>query len=395
MSMNATRPCPICRSIRSRMLYRQSFEQLSRARLLDGYDVVVCRDCGAGFAAGIPQQEDFDSYYREHSKYDDRDNRPVESRTVEPRFRGMAELVARFIPASDARVFEMGSGSGGLLKALEERGFHNLTGSDPSPACVRAAHELHGIPAVAGTVFTVPTPSVPYDFLVLAGVMEHIRDLDRTVGRFHELVRIGGRVYLEVPDASRYTPRQDAPFQEFSLEHINFFSPRSLANLMQARGFRVIETGRISRPQHEITCPCTFGVFERSLESSPIEHDLETEPGLRVYIEGCQAEDERIRTLIRQAAAPGESFIVWGVGAHTLRLLATGGLDPARVSLFVDSNPNYQRQELCGVPVAAPAVLQDRREPILISSCSSQGAIHKQLREGMGLPNPVILLYAE
>jgi hypothetical protein len=33
--------------------------------------------------------------------------------------------------------------------------------------------------------------------------------------------------------------------------------------------------------------------------------------------------------------------------------------------------------------------------PILISSCSSQNAIHRQLRERLGLDNPVILLYGQ
>ena len=387
------RPCPVCRSVKRSLLYRQSFEQLSRARLLNGYDVVVCRDCGAGFASGIPEQAVFDAYYRDLSKYDDRDNRPAESHTVEPRFYSVADVVTPFIPDAGARVFEIGSGSGGLMKALYERGFQNVCASDPSPACVRATQELHGIPAVAGTVFTVPKPEAPYDFLVLVGVMEHIRDLDRAVERFHELLRDGGRVYLEVPDASRYTPQQDAPFQEFSLEHINFFSPESLANLKQARGFRALETGRTARPQHEITCPAAYGVFEKSEQSFPMKRDEQTEPGLQVYVEGCLQEDTRIRTLIGQATAPGESLIVWGVGAHTLRLLATGGLDPARVSLFVDSNPNYQRQELCGVPVASPAALQDRREPILISSRGFQREIQHQIRNHMGLRNPLVVLY--
>ena len=393
--MKSIRPCPVCRSIESNLLYRQSFEQLSQARLLDGYDVVACLDCGAAFASGIPEQEVFDQYYRDLSKYDDRDRPTEEARKIEPRFHSIADLLTRFIPDFDSRVLEIGSASGGLLRALRERAFRNVSGSDPSPACVRAAQELHGIPTGAGTVFTVPRPQVPYDFLVLVGVMEHIRDLDRAVQRFHELLRSGGRVYLEVPDASRYTPRQDAPFQEFSVEHVNFFSPQSLVNLMQARGFRVIDAGRIARPQHEITCPATYAVFEESPDSAPIERDVETESALRAYIEGCRAEDERVRKLIREAAAPGEGLIVWGVGAHTLRLLATGGLDPAHISLFVDSNPNYQRQELCGVPVASPAALKDRRGPILISSCSSQNAIHKQLRESMGLRNPVILLYGQ
>ena len=61
--------------------------------------------------------------------------------------------------------------------------------------------------------------------------MEHIRDLERTVARFHDLLADRGRVYLEVPDASRYDWRLDGPFQEFSLEHINYFSRTSLAKI--------------------------------------------------------------------------------------------------------------------------------------------------------------------
>ena len=101
----------------------------------------------------------------------------------------------------------------------------------------------------------------------------------------------------------------------------------------------------------------------------------------------------RIRGAIEQVLRPGERIIVWGVGTHTLRLLATGGLDPARIALFVDSNPKYQQQELHGVPIVNPAQLVTRPEPILICSRSSQQAIHNQIRQGLGLKNPLILLY--
>jgi hypothetical protein len=100
-----------------------------------------------------------------------------------------------------------------------------------------------------------------------------------------------------------------------------------------------------------------------------------------------------IRGAIEQVLRPGERIIVWGVGTHTLRLLATGGLDPARIALFVDSNPKYQQQQLHGVPIVGPTELNIRSEPILISSRSSQQAIHNQIRQGLGLKNPLILLY--
>jgi hypothetical protein len=86
-------------------------------------------------------------------------------------------------------------------------------------------------------------------------------------------------------------------------------------------------------------------------------------------------------------------MIVWGVGTHTLRLLATGGLDPRTIKAFVDSNTKYQKQELRGLPVISPDELGAHPEPILISSRGFQNQIHEQIRDRLGLTNPVILLY--
>ena len=64
------RACPVCGGGNSKLLFEQHFEQLSGAQLLDGYSIVVCRDCGVAFADRIPEQAVFDDYYREFSKYE-------------------------------------------------------------------------------------------------------------------------------------------------------------------------------------------------------------------------------------------------------------------------------------------------------------------------------------
>jgi SAM-dependent methyltransferase len=340
----------------------------------------------------IPPQSAFDEYYRDLSKYDYEFRGGKDSDASEDRFLCAALTIEAYIQNRDSRILEIGCGSGHLLKCLQERGFPNVQGSDPSPACARAAQSI-GVRAVSETVFTATLPDDPYDFLILVGVMEHIRDLDRTVAQFHRLVRDGGRVYLEVPDASRLDPNLDAPFQEFSVEHINFFSPGSLNNLMQSRRFRTLTSGRARRAQNETVCLTAYGVYEKCAMSAPTERDTATGEGLRAYVQGCQAEDARIRSKIDQAIGPGERMIVWGVGAHTLRLLANGGLDPRRIAVFVDSNRNYQQQRLREIPVISPLELGSRNEPILVSSRGFQREIADQIRRGLGLGNKLILLY--
>jgi hypothetical protein len=387
------RPCPVCRGMSADVLFRQSFEQLSRVSLLSGYDVVICRGCGAGYADDIPPQPVFDDYYRDLSKYDYADRACSPPPAAARRFQETAAVLEQAIPSKAARILELGSASGQLLAILRERGFAKVWGADPSPGCVRAAESMYGIPGFAASIFDIVPPSEPYDFLILTGVLEHIRDLDRTVRQFDNLLKADGRVFLEVPDASRYAAALDAPFQEFSLEHINFFSGASLANLMRVRGFCCLQVGHTIHPQYEVSCPAVYGVFEKSAEPGVIEPDEETAPGLRSYIEGCRGEDEQVRHRIQQAVGASGRIIVWGVGAHTLRLLADGALDSERISLFVDSNPKYQNQKLRGIPVASPVELKDRSEPILISSRGFQAEIQSQIRGKWKLTNPLIVLY--
>jgi len=384
------RPCPVCGGEGKKILYRQSFDQLSGARLLDGYDVVVCEDCGAGFAGDIPPQEVFDRYYRDLSKYNHGDRCGHAPPSEDARCRDIADLVQPLLrPGS--RILEIGCGSGRFLRILHDRGFHNALGVDPSPGCAQAASSLYGVEVMVGAITSIPHPGEPYDFLLLIGVMEHIRELDPAVSKLHSLLKEGGRVYLEVPDAGRFTAGLDAPFQEFSVEHINFFSTRSLSNLMCLRGFAEVMTDHATRPAYEVTGPAAYGVFEKRAGPPAMERDRETESSIRKYVGDCRAADEIVRTKIERSLADGERMVVWGVGAHTLRLLATGGLDPGRVSLFVDSNPNYQRQQLRGVPVVSPAELL-APDPILISSRGFQREIQDQIRR-MGLGNRLILLY--
>jgi hypothetical protein len=134
-------------------------------------------------------------------------------------------------------------------------------------------------------------------------------------------------------------------------------------------------------------------VYERSDAPPYLARDTETAPGLTAYVNGCRKLDAELRDTIRRALPASGRILVWGVGAHTLRLLATGGLEVEWVEAFVDSNSKYQRRDLRGVRVISPEEVRVRPEPILISSRGYQQEIQEQIRHGLGLANPVILLY--
>jgi len=262
-----SRPCPICSSEEKILLYRQRFSRLSEGSLLKGYDVVICQNCGFGFADQIPGQDAFDLYYRDMSKYDYQERGGRESARDEERFEETATLIQHFLPNREAVILDIGCSTGGLLSKIKQSGFPNVIGVDPSPLCASAAMKLYGIRVFNRSITELSTSGQSFDFVILVGVLEHLRDLSAAVEEIRRILADGGQLYVEVPDLLSFADLPDAPFQQFSLEHINFFSAQSLNNLLETRGFRPAYSQQISRHQSENTVmPVIAAVFQKRKE---------------------------------------------------------------------------------------------------------------------------------
>ena len=391
----AKRACSVCGSSKSRLLHTLTFEQFSGIQLLDGYDVVVCQDCGAGFSDHIPPQATFDAYYRDLSKYEYEYRGGQGTPHEELRFREAARTIIPHIPNPGSRILEIGCANGHLLSVLKEQGYANVQGVDPSPGCAKAAWDLYRVPVRACPISNIPRPKDRFDVVALLGVMEHIRDLDPAIEAIRALLAPAGRLYLAVPDAAHFDRNRDAPFQEFSLEHLNFFSETSLTNLMQTRGFKFLSAGSLLLEHSPGTwCASVYCVFENTDKRTGLwVRDDETEKGLAAYIRKSRQAEERVLRTIEGLAASGRPILVWGTGAHTQRLLAVSALAKTNITAFVDSNPKYQGRQLHARPVLSPEDLASRNEPILISSYAAQKEITSQIRKTLRLGNELITLY--
>lgn len=388
-----SRACAVCGSNQKKKLFEQTF---STVCLLEGYTVVVCGQCGFSFADNIPEQEAFDAYYRDLSKYEYQHRGGRESANDESRLRDAAQTLCTVIPDQSTRILEIGCSTGRLLGLLKERGYQNVWGLDPSPVCAAAARDLYRVEVRTESVSDLAKTDEKFDFLILIGVLEHIRDLDGALETMHKILAPNGRIYFDVPDATQFVDWPDAPYQQFSMEHINFFSGASLANLMRRRGFEPVFSEKVLRQYTDVTMmPSVHAVFEdRGTPAGLLVRDEETEPRLIAYIEESRAVDTRIRELIDRTAGDREPILVWGVGTHTQRLLATGGLDKVNVSAFIDSNPKYHGKRLHDIPIISPDTLVGRSEPILICSRVFQKEIERQIQEQLQLSNEVFSLYA-
>lgn len=393
---SAPRACPVCDSSGSRrILHRQTFYDGVWG---DGYDVVVCAECGAGFADGIPVQEEMDRYYVERSKYTYDATAGAESPYDLGRFELIADQVRPHLRSPAARILDIGCATGGLLSVFKRRGCLNVMGADPSPACADAARRLHGIEVRAATFEQLSNWNEKFDLILMVGVLEHLRDVRAAVKCVSALLAPSGLFYAAVPDVEGLAAAKNAPFQQFSMEHVNFFSVSSLTGLLIRGGFSPIETWQHFVEWREgVTEPVLGGLFAPGQEQAqgvppPGTFDALTEPALEGYLAASMSADAPLKAQIERLVETQQPFILWGAGALTRRLLRSTSLSRANVVAVVDANPYLQGRELANWSIVSPTELKAGNEPILICSVAFEKEIVQAIRENLRLSNPIVTL---
>jgi SAM-dependent methyltransferase len=357
----------------------------------DGYDVVVCQQCGCGFADGIPSQVDLDRYYSAQSKYTYAQRDGMESVWDFKRFEATASQLVPFIHSRDAKILDIGCATGGMLSVLKGFGFKNLFGVDPSPVCAETATRLHGIPVLAANISQLANQPARFDIILMLGVLEHVRETRDALEYAKALLNEGGLLYCAVPDVEGLLDCNNAPYQQFSLEHLNFFSTKSLNNQLAVVGLAPKKNWQWRTEWRErVMEPIASGLFCLSETSEPT-FDTATLPALKAYLDSSAADERRLLEVINDLRDSQEPVLIWGAGTLARRLLVSSSLSEANIVAFVDSNPLLSGKALAGKAILAPSQIREKPEAILICSQPFRMEILESIA-ALGLPNKIISL---
>jgi hypothetical protein len=364
--------------------------------LQGGYEVVSCLECGAGYADAAVAQVTYDSYYARRAKY--AADLPTVAGTLEEpawvraRFDEAASRIARLVPPG-ARVLDIGCSTGSLLGALRRAGFRDVRGIDPSPESASAAARLHGVRVDVGTLHHVPAQTGTFDCVCLTGVLEHVWDVDGAMATVASLLRPGAAVYVEVPDASRYLDPFIAPFEDFHTEHVNHFSGSTLTALGRRFG---LGTAWCGPADNDIVPGATAAVVAvcwgagASPEGTGHRDDALAR-SLHAFTARSAEAWARMGDRLRHDLGASPTFVLWGMGELSMKLLAGTVLAERAPAALVDGNP--ARHGLCfdGLPVQPPDSLRGGEGPIVVGSLLRSASIGRAIA-GRGLPNPVVEL---
>jgi 2-polyprenyl-3-methyl-5-hydroxy-6-metoxy-1,4-benzoquinol methylase len=368
------RKCPVCGTVSSKELFRQEFAKIQGVSFLDGYNVVSCEQCGFVYASNIPEQADFDAYYINANKYEHEIEQPD---IITGRYEHIIQEIIRFNTDKTASIVDIGCARSEILRSLKNIGFSNLTGIDPSAKNIEYL-KSKGINGIHSTIKNIDT-SKQYEIVFFLAVLEHIQDLRLTVDTLYSATDQNGITIIAVPDMTA-AASSELPYQEFSREHINYFTEVSLSNLMMQHGFYVIF---LKKERGEL-----IGFFRK--QSKTIQKDISGEQYIQHYIaQSKKYEDEIYANLLPYSDVP---VIVWGLGTFTQRFLAKNILK--NITALVDSNPQYAGKKYGDICVISPQELAKYKEPILLAvSLRYIDAIIHAIKDDLKLENEIIRIH--
>src|SRR5207248_1916963 len=155
----------------------------------------------------------------------------------------------------------------------------------------------------------------------------------------------GGVLFISVPDLVHFGLPVIEPYLEFSFEHINFFTPGSLSNLLGKYGF--------SKKVEYTHKTDTFGtvaldtIWRQTGKKRNVRFESKGVDALNKYVHKSLKVLSQIEKKF-QKMNELESIAVWGAGASCSRFLATTSLRRLPISYFIDSNPALHSQKLLG-----------------------------------------------
>ena len=143
------------------------------------------------------------------------------------------------------KLLEIGCGLGNFLYVAHQAGF-DVYGIDVSESAVAHANAALGQErAGVGLLENLDIEPQTYDIVVLADVIEHVRDPRAFLDHVQTLIKPGGIIFMAAPSLDSLTAKLMGPYWiEFKLEHLFYFNRKTILRLLRTCGFSDVVLGK-------------------------------------------------------------------------------------------------------------------------------------------------------
>ena len=194
-----------------------------------------CHSCDLIYASDPPNAHTLAEAYHQ-AQYDSQteadDAAAAYARAAQPVLPQLAQRV---------RALEIGTGTGIFLQCLQQAGFTELVGVEPSRAAIDAAPPERRAWIREGVFDEANFEPASFDLVCCFMTLEHVREPRPLVESALRLLRPGGAITLVVHDWRGPVNRllgKHSPI--IDIEHLQLFSPGSVQQLLQGAGYQNI-----------------------------------------------------------------------------------------------------------------------------------------------------------
>ena len=196
-------------------------------------DIVRCESCGHMQVAQFPTEAQLDEAYAEVTEAAYLDQESGQRATAARALERIERHVHR------GRLCDLGCWVGFLVSEAERRGWE-AWGVEPSEFASEFARDRLGLRVQEATLASADLPEGAFDAVVLDDVIEHLPNPGEALERVRALLSGDGVLHMTLPDAgSRVARVLGARWWSVIPTHVQYFTRRSLAELLTRHGFTV------------------------------------------------------------------------------------------------------------------------------------------------------------
>ncbi len=203
----------------------------------DNINIVQCLNCDFVF---IP------SYYRQQINYVEYKNEDSLKAVIEgndwlkiQRHKLRYKTIQKY--CSKGKLFDLGVGWGHFLETGRLLGYE-VAGIEMAKIPFTYAKDYLKLPVECVDFFDYNQKNNYYDIITMWDVLEHIDNCDKAIEKCALMLKQGGFIVLQVPQIDSYiAKKQKESWQAMGLDHVNYFSKKTITNLLKSKGFEVLK----------------------------------------------------------------------------------------------------------------------------------------------------------
>lgn len=203
-----------------------------------------CAQCRLVFVAPLPEEtssiyaQDYFTGAERGYGYVDYD---TDKQAMEKVFIGYLKQLENLLTKTNRSILDIGAATGYFLDLARRQGWETA-GIEISDYAAKVARQ-RGLDVKTGVVGQDLFPVSFFDVITMWDVLEHVRDPRSDLTRVYRLLRPGGLLLINTPNSGSFLARLLGTGWHLLVppEHLHYFTPKSLALLLEQLGFEVLK----------------------------------------------------------------------------------------------------------------------------------------------------------